>query len=85
MWVQQRRSFDFAQDFASRLRRLLSGSSSNPSGPASLIAVIGRSDHRVIGQHIFTADNADMRGSGRAKGQLKWKYQQVDKGLEASG
>jgi len=35
-------SFDFAQDFASRLRRLLSGSSSNPSGPARLIAVIAR-------------------------------------------
>jgi hypothetical protein len=33
-------SFDFAQDFASRLGRLLSGSSSNPSGPAKLIAVI---------------------------------------------
>jgi hypothetical protein len=33
-------SFDFAQDFASRFGRLLSCSSSNPSGPAKLIAVI---------------------------------------------
>ena len=35
-------SFDFAQDFASRLGRLLIGSSSNPSGPARLIAEIAR-------------------------------------------
>src|SRR5690349_11151310 len=30
-------SFDFAQDFASRLGRLLYGSSSNPSGPAKFL------------------------------------------------
>jgi hypothetical protein len=34
-------SFDFAQDFASRLGRLLSGSSSNPSGPAKFHREIG--------------------------------------------
>ncbi len=50
-------SFDFAQDFASRLRRLLSGSSSNPSGPAKFDRVIGESGDPVIEHHqIFTAD-----------------------------
>ncbi len=42
-------SFDFAQDFASRLGRLLSGSSSNPSGPAKVwnAADLGRVSRMV--------------------------------------